>query len=314
LMTDWRILITDGLDEHGQAILRAETQVDDCSELSAEELVESVGEYDALIIRGRTKVTPEVFEAGSRLKVIGRAGVGIDNIDLAAAHTHAVTVVNAPTGTTLAVAELALALMLALARSITYADNAIKSGRWLKKELHGIELNGKVLGVIGMGRIGKALTLRATALGMSVLGYDAVLSAEQIQQSSAEPVSLMDLYARSDFISLHIPLTPETRGMIGGQALGQMKRGVRLICTARGKIIDETALLGALESGQVAGAALDVFAKEPPGLNALVSHPNVIATPHIGAQTHAAQVRAAVDIANEVLAALRGDPLRWKVV
>lgn len=313
-MMDWKILITDGLDEHGQAILRAEAQVDDCSGLSAKEMLESVGEYDALIIRGQTKVTPEVFDAAKRLRVIGRAGVGIDNIDLAAAHSHGVTVVNAPKGTTLAVAELALGLMLALARSITYADSSMKSGRWLKKELQGIELNGKVLGVVGMGRIGEALTQRAIALGMNVLGYDAVLSAEQIQRSGAEPVSLADLYARSDFISLHVPLTPETRGMIGGQALGQMKRGVRLICTARGEIIDETALLGALESGQVAGAGLDVFSKEPPGLNALVAHPNVIATPHIGAQTQAAQVRAAVDIANEVLAALRGDPLRWKVV
>jgi D-3-phosphoglycerate dehydrogenase / 2-oxoglutarate reductase len=313
-MMDWKILITDGLDEHGQAILRAEAQVDDCSGLSAEEMVESVSEYDALIIRGRTKVTPEVFDAAQRLRVIGRAGVGIDNIDLAAAHSHGVTVVNAPKGTTLAVAELALGLMLALARTITYADSSMKSGRWLKKELQGIELNGKVLGVVGMGRIGEALTQRAIALGMSVLGYDSVLSAEQIQRSGAEPVSLVDLYASSDFISLHVPLTPETRGMIGGQALGQMKRGVRLICTARGEIIDETALLGALESGQVAGAALDVFSKEPPGLNALVAHPNVIATPHIGAQTQAAQVRSAVDIANEVLAALRGDPLRWKVV
>jgi len=313
-MTDWKILITDGLDEQGQAILRAAAQVDDCSGVSADELVESVSGHDALIIRGQTKVTPEVFAAADRLRVIGRAGVGIDNIDLAAAHSHGVTVVNAPTGTTLAVAELALGLMLALARSITYADSSMKSGRWLKKQLQGVELNGKVLGVVGMGRIGAALAQRAAALGMSVLGYDVALSADEIRRGGAEPVSLTNLYARSDFISLHVPLTPETRGMIGGQELGQMKRGARLVCTARGEIIDETALLGALESGQVAGAALDVFSKEPPGLNALVAHPNVIATPHIGAQTQAAQIRAAVDIANEVLAALRGDPLRWKVV
>ena len=155
---------------------------------------------------------------------------------------------------------------------------------------------------------------RASALEMTALGYDAILSADEIRRNGAEPVTLSELYSRSDFISLHVPLLPETRDMIDGQALGHMKRGVRLICTARGGIIDETALLGALESGQVAGAALDVYAKEPPGLTALVSHPNVIATPHISAQTAEAQSRAAVDIANEILAALRGDPLRWKVV
>lgn len=313
-MTDWKILITDGLNESGQIILRAAAHVDDCSGLSADELVQTVGEYDALIIRGQTRVTPEVFDAAGRLRVIGRAGVGIDNIDLAAAHLHGVTVVNSPTATTLAVTELALGMMFALARSITYADSGMKSGRWLKKELQGIELSGKILGVIGMGRIGTTVAQRAVALGMVVVGHDAALSSEEIQRRGAEPVSLLSLFARSDFISLHVPLTPETRGMIGGQALGQMKRGVRLISTARGGIIDETALLGALESGQVAGAALDVFFKEPPGLNALVAHPNVIATPHIGAQTLSAQVRASVDIANEVLAALRGDPLRWKIV
>lgn len=313
-MPDWKILIADGLDETGQAILRAAAQVADRSGLSPEELLETVGDYQALVVRGRTKVSAQVFSAAAQLIVVGRAGVGVDNIDLAAANVHKVAVVNAPLATTLAVAEHALALMLALAREIPRGDAGMKSGQWLKKELTGVEINGKTLGVIGMGNIGSAFAQRAAALGMSVLGYDSLLTEEEIRKRGAEPVALGELYARSDFISLHVPFSPETRRMIAGQALGQMKRGVRLIDAARGGIIDETALLGALESGQVAGAALDVFAKEPPGMDALVAHPRVIATPHVGAQTVEAQRRAAEDIANEVLAALRGEPLRWKVV
>jgi D-3-phosphoglycerate dehydrogenase len=255
-----------------------------------------------------------VFAAASHLKVVGRAGVGVDNIDLAAANKHSVQVVNAPTATSMAVAELTLAFLFSLARRIPEADADMKTGQWTKKELKGVELNGKVLGVVGMGHIGSLVAQKAAGLGMKVIGYDPFLAGEVIEQRGAEPVRLADLYARSDFITLHLPLSPETRGMIDGQTLGQMKRGVYLICAARGGILDETALLGALESGQVAGAALDVYAKEPPGLTALVAHPCVIATPHIGAQTEEAQERAAVDIANEVLAALENEPLRWKVV
>lgn len=313
-MATWKVIITDGLSEKGQAILRSACQVDDRNDIPAEELLQVIGDYDALIVRSRTKVTPEVFEAGKKLKVVGRAGVGVDNINLAAASAHGVTVVNAPKSTSVAVAELALGLMLGLARAVPTADASMKGGQWLKKELKGVELNGKTLGIIGMGNIGSALAVRATAMGMMVLGYDPKLTAEEITRRGAQPVELTDLYARSDYISLHIPLTDETRGMINGQTLGQMKRGVRIICTARGNIIDETALLGALETGQVAGAALDVFGKEPPGLTALVAHPKIITTPHIGAQTSEAQVRAAEDIATEILAALKGEALRWKVV
>ena len=313
-MPDWKILITDGLEESGQAILRAASAVDNRTGLSPEELVQEIGEYDSLIVRGQTRVTATVFQAAGRLKVVGRAGVGVDNIDLAAAANRGVTVVNAPVATTVAVAELTLALMFALARSIPRADATMKTGQWIKKELEGVELSGRTLGIIGMGRIGGEVARRAACLGMKVVGYDSLVAAEDIRLRGAEPVPLNELYARADFISLHLPLNPETRGMITGQTLSQMKRGVRLICAARGGIIDETALLGALESGQVAGAALDVFAKEPPGIAALVSHPNVIATPHIGAQTAEAQSRAAEDIAHEVLAALRGEPLKWKVV
>jgi D-3-phosphoglycerate dehydrogenase len=313
-MMDGNILITDGLDEEGMVVLRAQAKVEDYTGIPTADLYKLIGEYDALILRSRTKLTAELLDAAHRLKVVGRAGVGVDNIDLDAARQRGVTVVNAPTATTSAVAEQTLALMLALARSIPQADASMKAGLWEKKRFMGCELNGRTLGIIGMGHIGAAVAQRAVALGMSVLGYDPLLPADVIQARQAEPEALEELFARADFISLHVPLTPETRGMIDTQALARMKPGVRLVCTARGGLIDEPALLEALESGQVAGAALDVFAEEPTGLTPLVAHPQLIATPHISAQTIEAQTRAAVDIAHEVLAALRGDPLRWKIV
>ena len=312
-MSNWKILVTDGLEDCGLSILRETAQVDDRPGISAEDLLKEIPAYDALIVRGRTKVTAAVFEAAPRLKAVGRAGVGVDNIDLMAAKNCQVTVVNAPVATTLAVAELTLGLLLALARAIPYADASMKKGQWAKKQLEGIELHGKVLGIIGMGNIGSAVGQRAAALGMQVLGYDPLLSEEIIAQHGARPVTLSDLYAGADFISLHIPLNAETRGIIDAQALGQMKAGVRLVCAARGGVIDEAALLAALQSGHAAGAALDVFAQEPPGQTDLVAHPNVIATPHIGAQTAEAQMRAAADIASEVLAVLNGEALRWRV-
>lgn len=313
-MTSWRILLADGLDENGQALLRQTATVDDQCGISSDKLLKIVKDYDALIVQNRTRLTAEVFETAQRLKVVGCASVSIDNIDLPAAHQHGITVVNAPTATTLAVAELAVAFMLALARQIPAADTAMKTGLWTKEGLMGSEVNGRMLGILGMGNIGSAVAVRAAALGMHPVGYDPFLNKEAIRERGAEPLELADLLPISDFVSLHLPLTPETRGMIDGQTLAHMKRGVHLICTARGGIINETALLGALESGQVAGAALDVYQNEPPGLNALVSHPRVIATPHIGAQTIETQARAARDIAEEVLAALRNAPLRWKVV
>lgn len=313
-MEKWKILITDGLEETGLAILRAEAEVESREALPAEELLQIIADYEALVVRGRTKVTGQVFLAGSKLKVVGRAGVGVDNIDLAAANAHGVTVVNSPLATSQAVAEHTLGLMLALARSIPLGDAGMKSGQWLKKELLGVEVQGKVLGVIGMGNIGSTVARLAAALSMQVIGFDPLVPPAEIQQCGAEPVTLGELYNRSDFITIHVPLTQETKGMINGQSLGHMKRGVRLVCAARGGVIDETALLGALESGQVAGAALDVFAQEPPGVSALVTHPAVVATPHIGAQTVEAQARAARDIALEVLSALKGEPLRWRVV
>jgi D-3-phosphoglycerate dehydrogenase len=204
--------------------------------------------------------------------------------------------------------------MFAVARMVPKADATMKQGQWIKKQLEGIELNGKTLGIVGMGNIGTLLAQRASALGMKVIGYDTLVTPEEIKKRGAEPTTLTDLYANSDFISFHLPLSPESKGMVNGQAFTQMKHGVRVIDAARGGIIDETALLAALENGQVAAAALDVYATEPPGLTALVAHPNLVATPHIGAQTEEAQDRAAEDIASEVLAALRGEPLRWKIV
>ncbi|HEX9331271.1 MAG TPA: hydroxyacid dehydrogenase [Anaerolineales bacterium] len=312
-MPNYNILITDGLDERGQSILRASANVDYREKVSADDLLKIILDSDALIVRGQTHVTAAVMDAAPKLKVIGRAGVGVDNIDLEAAKKHNITVVNAPSSTTIAVAELALGLLLALARQIPRADVTMKQGQWLKKEFEGVELNGKTLGIIGFGRIGTEVGKRAFAFGMNVIIYDPNVSEDELKHDIAEPVSIQDLYAWSDFISLHLPLNVQTRDLMGPLAFSQMKDGVRIISTARGGIIDESALLNALNNGKVAGAALDVFEKEPPGLTELVSHPRVIATPHMGAQTAEAQSRAAEDIANEVLSALRGESLRWKV-
>ncbi|MBC8330678.1 MAG: hypothetical protein H8E28_01730 [Anaerolineae bacterium] len=313
-MSPFKVLISDKLDARGAEILQAAAEVDNQPGITPDELLQVIGAYDALVVRGRTKVTAAVIEAGKNLKVVGRAGVGVDNIDLAAAQSGGVTVVNSPTATTIAVAEQTLAMMLGLIRHLPRADHAMKSGRWEKKALVGTELAGKILGVIGLGNIGAAVAQRAAAFGMQIIAFDPFFSGDEIRQRGAEPVELPEIYARADLITLHVPLTPKTRNLVDGQAFAQMKRGVRLVCTARGGVIDETALLSALEAGQVAGAALDVFAEEPPGLTALVAHPQVIAAPHLGAQTAEAQIRAAADIAGEVLAALKDESLRWKIV
>jgi D-3-phosphoglycerate dehydrogenase / 2-oxoglutarate reductase len=312
-MSTWKVLLTDGLEEKGKAILRAAAEVTDQPGITAEELLTVVGEYDALIVRGRTKVTPAVFEAGKKLKAVGRAGVGVDNIDLAAAKAHGVTVVNSPLATTVAVAELTLALMFSAVREIARADASMKAGKWLKKEFEGAELNGKTLGVIGFGRIGCAVAARAKAFDMQVLAYDPLVSADEIKARGGLPVSLDSLLASADIITMHMPLTPDSRGMLSTEAFGKMKKGAYVICAARGGVIDEAALLEALNSGKIAGAALDVFSAEPPGLTDLVAHPKVICTPHVGAQTVEAQERAANDISEEVLNALNEKPLRWKV-
>lgn len=312
-MATWKILLTDGLDEGGKAILGQVGEVADRSGISADDLLKEVGEYDALIVRGRTKVTLPVFEAGKKLKVVGRAGIGVDNIDLKAAQTYGVTVVNSPLATTVSVAELTLSIMLSMIREVPRADASMKAGKWLKKEFEGVELFEKTLGVIGFGRIGTAVAKRCMAFGMNVVGFDPMVEPLEIREVGAEPVSLDELLGRADFITLHLPLTATSKNMLNAEAFAKMKDGVRIVDAARGGIVDEEALLAALESGKVAAAALDVFTAEPPGLTPLVAHPRVIATPHIGAQTIEAQGRAGLDIASEVVAALKGDGLRWKV-
>lgn len=312
-MGSWKVLLTDGLESNGQEILRNIAQVDDRPGISADELLTIIGDYDALIVRGRTKVTAAVFEAGKKLKVVGRAGIGVDNIDLAAAKEKKVTVVNSPLATTVTVAELTLGLMLAAVRDLARADKSLKEGKWLKKEFEGAELSQKTLGVIGMGRIGAAVVKRAAAFDMKVIGYDPLIPANEIAARGAEPVSLDDLLKKSDMITMHIPLTAESKHILNADAFSKMKQGVYIICAARGGVIDEAALLDALNSGKVAGAALDVFATEPPGLTDLVAHPKVVCTPHIGAQTVEAQARAAEDISSEIARALQEEDLRWRV-
>lgn len=312
-MVAWKILLTDGLDKEGQEVLKEHAQVDNIKDITPDDLLKVIGEYDAVIVRGRTKLTPEVFTAAIKLKVAGRAGVGVDNINLPAAKEHNVTVVNSPLATTVAVAELSVGLMLSLIRDIPRADAGLKQGNWLKKELRGVELYKKTLGVIGFGRIGVAVADRAKAFGMNVVAYDPLLSPDEITKRGGKPVTLDELFAQSDFITLHIPLTPDSKNLLSAEAFAKMKQDVRIICAARGGVVDETALLEALNSGKVAGAALDVFVAEPPGKIALTDHPKVVGTPHIGAETVEAQARAAVDIASEVIKALKGEPLRWRV-
>ncbi len=312
-MADWKILLTDGLEKSGQEILKKSAVVFDKKGITADDLLKEAAEYDAIIVRGRTKVTSAVIEAASKLRVAGRAGVGVDNIDLNAAKAHGVTVVNSPIATTLAVAELTFGLMLSLIREIPRADAALKAGNWLKKELEGIELAGKTLGVIGFGRIGCNVAKFAKAFDMHVLAFDPLLDNDEITRRGGSPATFDELLQQADIITLHIPLTADSRNLINAEAIAKMKDGVRIVCAARGGVIDEEALLQGLESNKIAGVALDVFTAEPPGMTALVEHPRVIGTPHIGAQTAEAQERAAVDIATEVLAALEGQPLRWKV-
>jgi D-3-phosphoglycerate dehydrogenase len=312
-MTNFKILITDGLDSAGIDHLRSQAVVDDHSGISADELLKIIADYDALIVRGRTKVTRAVLDAGAKLKVIGRAGVGVDNIDLSAASAKGMIVVNAPIATSIAVAELAFGLLLATARGIARADATMKQGQWLKKEFEGVELFGKTLGVIGYGRIGAEVGRRASVFGMKVLGYDPLIASDEIDRRGAYPVALDDLFAKSDFISMHIPLTDGTRNLINAESIAKMKTGVRIVCAARGGVINESDLLEGISAGKIAAVGLDVFSVEPPGLSEIVSHPQVICTPHIGAQTIEAQERASIDIASEVLIALNGGTLRWRV-
>ncbi|MEW6069580.1 MAG: phosphoglycerate dehydrogenase [Candidatus Thermoplasmatota archaeon] len=302
-----RILIADKISDEAIAKLEKEHEVV-FSELSPEELMREIEKYDALVVRSRTKVTREVIEKGKNLKVIGRAGVGVDNIDVKEASKRKIIVVNAPTSSTVAVAELTLAHLLALARHLTKADKSTKEGKWEKKAFMGIELSGKILGLIGVGRIGSEVAKRARAFGMKCLTYDPYLSAEKAQEFGVQLVTLDTLLKESDFISIHAALTKETKGLIGAKELAKMKSSAYLINCARGGIIDEKALFEALKDKKIAGCALDVFEKEPlPSDSPLLKLDNIIFTPHLGASTEEAQKKAGDIIAEQVLKALRGE-------
>ncbi len=298
----FKVLASDPLDASAVKAMRdAGLIVDEKTSLTPDALLREIAEYDAIVVRSATKVRAEVIDAGARLKLIVRAGVGLDNVDAVHARKKAVEVRNTPSASSNSVAELALGHMLSLARHIGRGTASMKAGKWEKKQLEGVEIEGKTLGIIGIGRIGQSLARKAHALGMAVLCYDAFLSASPIPKI-ARFVPLDELLAESDFISLHIPYDAAKGPTLGEREIGRMKPGVRLINCARGGVIDEAALLRALESGKVAGAALDVFATEPPVAgDALVAAQNVSLTPHIGAATAEAQARVGDEAARIVI-------------
>lgn len=310
-----RVLVADPLSDEGLAVLRqGELEVDVRIGLSETELVDVIGDYDGLIVRSATRVTARVIEAARKLKVIGRAGVGVDNIDVDAATRRGIVVINAPEGNTLATAEHTIALMMALVRWIPPAHmSVVRDRRWERQRFIGMQIDGKTLGVIGLGRVGSQVARRAQALGMTVIAYDPYISPERSRDLRVELASVDDICRRADIITVHTPLTPATQGIIGPKQFELMKPGVRIINCARGGIIDEDALYGALESGKVAGAALDVFENEPPWGSPLLESDKVIVTPHLGASTVESQINVAVDVAAEIVQALRGEPVRHPV-
>jgi D-3-phosphoglycerate dehydrogenase / 2-oxoglutarate reductase len=303
-----RVLVSEPIADSGIELLRAQVDVDVALDLTPEQLQERIGAYDGLLIRSATKVTAEVIDRADRLKVIGRAGIGVDNVDVAAATKRGIIVANAPQSNIVAAAEHTMALMLALARNVPQAHASLTAGRWERSSFGGIEVYEKTLGVLGFGRIGQLVAARARAFGMRVLAYDPFVSAERFRELGAEKAdSPADLYAHADFITIHLPKTPETRGWLGADAFAACKDGVRIINCARGELVDDAALKDALDSGKVAGAALDVFPSEPITDYPLFhGYPNVVVTPHLGASTTEAQDRAGVQTAEQVLAALTG--------
>ncbi len=298
-----RVLVSDNLSARGVEILRSAEgiEVDVKTGLKPEELQAVIGEYDALVIRSATKVTADVLEHATRLKVIGRAGIGVDNVDVPEATKRGIVVMNTPGGNAVTTAEHALALIMSLVRNIPQATMSMKQGKWEKKKFQGHELCGKTLGVVGLGNIGSIVADRAQGLKMKVVAYDPYISEDRAATLGVELVDLDELYGRSDIITIHVPLLDETRNLIDADAIGKMKDGVYIVCAARGGIVDEDALLQALESGKVAGAALDVFRKEPPGLTPLVAHERVVCTPHLGASTVEAQEAVAIQVAEQIV-------------
>jgi D-3-phosphoglycerate dehydrogenase len=301
-----RILIADKLDPSGIALLaKSGAEIVELRDADRLRLAEIVGEFDALVVRSATKVTADLLRAGKKLKVVGRAGIGVDNVDVDAATEMGILVVNAPTANLMSATEHTFALLLAVARRVPEADASTKAGGWDRK-ITGVELQGKTLGVIGFGRIGQRVAARARGFEMKVVAYDPYLDPAAARRIEVEMLPLAELLSRSDAITIHTPMTEQTRNLLNAERLALLPRGALVINCGRGGVIDEQALLAALESGAVGGAGLDVFAEEPPADRRLARHPRVVATPHLGAQTREAQERTSKETAEMVLAALAG--------
>lgn len=308
-----RILVADPLAEDGLERLRRAGEVTVVSKLKEAELIEQIPDFDALVVRSETRVTAKVLDAGRKLRVVGRAGVGVDNIDVAAATLKGIIVVNAPRGNIIAAAEHTIALLTSLARWVAQADASVKRGEWTRAKFIGTEIRGKTLGVIGLGNVGSEVAKRAHGLEMEVVAFDPVVSIERAELFNVELVSLNELLERADFVTVHVPLVDANRSLLGAPELALMKPTARLINAARGGIVNEHALYEALKAGRLVAAAADVFETEPPGDNPLLTLPNFVATPHIGASTVEAQVSVAFDVAEEVAAVLAGDLPRFAV-
>jgi D-3-phosphoglycerate dehydrogenase len=308
-----KVLVADPLAPEGMENLKAMTEVDVKLGLKPDELKAIIGQYDALIVRSETQVTADVIKCGTKLQIIARAGVGLDNIDVNAATQQGIMVVNAPTGNTVAAAEHTMALMLALARNIPQAHAQLKAGKWNRKEFTGVELRNKTLGIIGLGNVGSGVAVRARGFEMRLIGYDPFASQEYAASIGVKLVPLEQLYRESDFITLHLPLTPQTKGMIGEKEIAMMKKGVRIINVARGGLINEEALVKAIDEGKVAGAAVDVFAVEPCTDSILFKNDKIVVTPHLGASTKEAQVNVCIDVVDQIIDVLNGKPARYAV-
>ncbi|MBN1692022.1 MAG: phosphoglycerate dehydrogenase [Dehalococcoidales bacterium] len=305
-----KVLVTDPISKEGIEVLLKKAQVDIKAGLKPEEITAIIGEYDALIVRSQTKVTAAIIEAGKNLQVIARAGVGIDNVDVEAATRCGIVVINAPTGNTVSAAEHAIALILALARNIPQANTSLKSCAWKRSEFMGTELRGKTLGIIGLGNVGSEVAKRAQAFEMRLIGTDPLVSVEYAKKIGVKLVDMKKLLKESDFITLHIPLTPQTKGYIGAKELAMVKPNLRIVNCARGGLIDDNALVKAIQDKKVAGAAVDVFEKEPCTDSVLFSEDRIIVTPHLGASTTEAQVLAARDVAEQIVDIFQGLPAR----
>lgn len=311
-----KVLVADELSDAGLAPLLAEPsiQVDQRSDITHEQLLGVIGEYDALLVRSRTKVTAPVLQAGTKLRVVARAGVGVDNIDISAATQAGVIVVNAPTGNVVAAAEHTVAMLMAMARQIPQADAHVRSGAWKRSAFVGVEVRDKILGMVGMGRIAQEVASRAQGLGMAVFAYDPYVTKEYADQRGVTLLPLDELLANADFLTVHVPLTDETRDLIDAAALRTMKKGARVLNVARGGIINEADLVAAIQSGHIAGAAIDVFVDEPlADENPLRCCPEIILTPHLGGSTVEAQEKVAVDVAVQVVDVLMDRPARYAV-